>query len=212
MGTPTLDHTAIAAGVPTTVTITSQITDPRLIPASVFLQRLAASGQVTTILGTLHDDGLNGDAVAGDKTFTIQAMLTESVQSNVRLQVSAGFTGLLKRIISDLVTIQVQPSLTVTNAPDDFWATNLGDGGIMFFWANLPDATDHVSIYRATSSKGPWTKAGDYLIDPDIPTHAIDPIDGALSDLYYRMDAISSSGTVLKRFDILYVPKEAEPT
>jgi hypothetical protein len=50
------------------------------------------------VLGALHDDGVNGDAVAGDHIYTLDAVFTETVP--VRLRVSAGFKGLLKRLFS----------------------------------------------------------------------------------------------------------------
>jgi len=98
IGTVQLTPTSIASGVATTVRVTAVIDDPGVIPATVNLQRLNDAGAPVAVLGTLHDDGANGDAVAGDHLYTLDAVFTETVA--VRLRVSAGFKGLLKRLFS----------------------------------------------------------------------------------------------------------------
>lgn len=52
---------------------------------SVNLQRLDAAGQVTGTLGILRDNGLGGDAVAGDGLFTIRLTVTETLAGELRL-------------------------------------------------------------------------------------------------------------------------------
>src|SRR5690242_1035692 len=84
------------AGVATAVTATATITDPTLIPSTVALQQLDSAGHVTT-LGSLHDDGLNGDAVAGDKIFSLRVTIFQANPGSVSLRVSAGFQGSLLR-------------------------------------------------------------------------------------------------------------------
>lgn len=98
IGTVQLTPTSIASGAATTVRVTAVIADPNVIPATVNLQRLNDAGAPVAVLGTLHDDGLNGDAAAGDHLYTLDAVFTESAP--VRLRVSAGFRGLLKRLFS----------------------------------------------------------------------------------------------------------------
>jgi hypothetical protein len=98
IGTVQLTPTSIASGAATTVRITAAIADPGVIPATVNLQRLNDAGAPVAVLGTLHDDGVNGDAVAGDQIYTLDAVFTETLP--VRLRVSAGFKGLLKRLFS----------------------------------------------------------------------------------------------------------------
>ena len=98
---------SIPVGAATTITVTSVITDPSLIASTVQLQQLNASGQVVAILGTLHDDGLSGDAIAGDGTYTLQITLFENAPGPVKLRVSAGFKGALLRSFSGPITVNI---------------------------------------------------------------------------------------------------------
>ena len=82
----------------------------------------------------------------------------------------------------------------------------------MLWWADLPPNTDRVVIYRATSANGPWNRAVEDQITPDRPTGAVDLVDGTLHDLYYRMEALDASGSVLKSYEIVYVPKDPTET
>ena len=54
------------------MTVTVAITDPAVVPASVVLQRIDDAGRVLATLGHVMDDGTDGDAAAGDRTFTAQ--------------------------------------------------------------------------------------------------------------------------------------------
>src|SRR5271165_6325685 len=107
IGTTLAVPTSTPAGVAATITVTSVITDPSLIASTVQLQQLNASGQVVAILGTLHDDGLNGDVVAGDGTYTLQITLFETAPGPVKLRVSAGFKGALLRSFSSPITVNI---------------------------------------------------------------------------------------------------------
>lgn len=104
-GTASIAPTIIAVSEPTDVTVTIQITDTRLIVGSVNLQRLGSAGQVSSVLGTLNDDGINGDAIAGDRVFSIRTRLTEATPA--RFQVSWALRGVLKRAVSNSVSVLV---------------------------------------------------------------------------------------------------------
>lgn len=95
----------VSAGLASMIHITAQIADPGVIASSVNLQRLSDAGAVLAVVGVLHDDGLNGDAVAGDRIYTLDISFTEA-NGPIRLRVSAGFKGLLKRINSDEIVLQ----------------------------------------------------------------------------------------------------------
>ena len=61
----------------------------------------------------MHDDGLNGDAVAGDGVYTLLFTASAASIGPMQLQVSAAFRGLLLRLKSSAGTVQiVAPSLT----------------------------------------------------------------------------------------------------
>ncbi len=107
---------AIAAGVPTTVRVTATITDPTVIPGSVNLQRVSDAGAAVAVMGSLRDDGLNGDAVAGDQVYTLDAVFTETTP--VRLRVSAGFKGMLRRLFSASVLLNINRPPLADAGPD----------------------------------------------------------------------------------------------
>lgn len=120
IGTTAVTPSTIFVNSTTTVTVTSVITDPTLITTGINLIRLNPGG-TPTILGQLHDDGLNGDAVAGDKTFTLQLTLNESQAGQVQLRVSAAFKGMLQRVLSSVMTVNVTaastPKITAAVSP-----------------------------------------------------------------------------------------------
>lgn len=112
IGTTTVSPNSTLAGTPITVTVTSSITDPSVIAASVNLQKLDPSGRVIAIIGSLHDDGLNGDATAGDKIYSISTVISENTPGTVRLRVSAAFRGSLLRAFSSPLTVNISGSGT----------------------------------------------------------------------------------------------------
>jgi hypothetical protein len=113
MGAPSALPSALAVNTPARVTITIPIPDSTLISGGVNLLRLGALGQSSTILGQFHDDGLNGDAVAGDKVYSLQIIFNEPAPTTVRLQVSTAFRGLLQRVLSPVFNVAV----TTTGVP-----------------------------------------------------------------------------------------------
>ena len=96
----TTSPTVINTNTPTTVVITSLITDASLIPGSVNLVRLDGNENVVGIVGVMHDDGQNGDAAAGDRVYSLRLTIIEPAQTAFEFQVSAAFKGLLRRVIS----------------------------------------------------------------------------------------------------------------
>jgi hypothetical protein len=116
IGSVQITPNSITAGAPTTVRVTAVIADPTLIPATVNLQRVNDSGAAVAVLGSLHDDGLNGDAVAGDQVYTLDVVLTETAP--LRLRVSAGFKGMLKRVFSAEVLLPINRPPLADAGPD----------------------------------------------------------------------------------------------
>lgn len=110
VGTPTATpHSpfGVIVNTPTTVTVNVQIADPNVLANGVNLLRLNPAGS-PTILGMMHDDGLNGDAVGGDKIFSLRLSFTEVNVGQIQLQVSAAFKGQLRRILSPVVLLNVR--------------------------------------------------------------------------------------------------------
>jgi RHS repeat-associated protein len=106
----------LAPGAPTTIRVTATITDPTVIPGSVNLQRVNDAGAAVAVMGSLRDDGLNGDAVAGDQVYTLDAVFTETTP--VRLRVSAGFKGMVRRLFSASVLLNINRPPLVDAGPD----------------------------------------------------------------------------------------------
>ena len=97
VGTTSLSPTTVATGVATQVLVTSSITDEGVIASTVNLQRLDAAGRVVAVVGTLHDDGRDGDVTAGDKVYSLRVTVLENSPGPVPFRVSAGFAGSLTR-------------------------------------------------------------------------------------------------------------------
>jgi hypothetical protein len=101
------NRTALFPKTPTPVTLSARINHPAHIASAVNLIRVDASGR-PTIVGRMHDDGKDGDAVAGDHIYTIRATLNEPSTGQVRFQVSTAFQGLERRVLSDSLTLTIK--------------------------------------------------------------------------------------------------------
>jgi RHS repeat-associated protein len=110
VGTPVAQPSTIVVNQTTLVTVTSQITAPSsnpVVPGSVKLERVDSRGKVLATLGTMVDNGTQGDAVAGDGIFTLRVTFTEPTPGTVRLQVSATFRAGGQRVTSAVALIPV---------------------------------------------------------------------------------------------------------
>lgn len=113
IGATNVTPSVIGVTTPTLVTITAKITDLSLLPAGVNLLRVDASGKTPAIIGVMHDDGLSGDAVGGDKIFSLRLTANEPTVGQTNYQVSAAFKGVLKRTLSNLIVVNVlTPEIT----------------------------------------------------------------------------------------------------
>ncbi|KQV51397.1 hypothetical protein [Duganella sp. Root336D2] len=107
LGTPVLSPASIAAAMPATVKVVVAISDPNYIAGSANVQRLNADGSVQSIVGVLHDDGRQGDAIANDQLYTLDMQLNEANAGSVRFQVSAAYKREIKRTLSAPLTLAV---------------------------------------------------------------------------------------------------------
>jgi len=87
------------SGVATTVVVTSSIPDAQVIGSSVNLQAVDSVGRAT-LVGSLRDDGREGDAVAGDRIFTLRFQIYETKLGSLTYRVSAAFQGRVTRVFS----------------------------------------------------------------------------------------------------------------
>lgn len=101
---------AVPVGQPTDVLVEGIIISPAghpVIETGVYLLRTDATGRVIATLGTMRDDGTNGDAVAGDGVFALRMRVTEGTVGALRFKVSAPFRGLLRRVFSPVCGVSV---------------------------------------------------------------------------------------------------------
>jgi len=96
-----------SVGVATSVTITATITDPGVIPSTVQVQLLDGTGKVLSIVGTMHDDGANGDAAPNDGVYSLAVTVYQTAAGPVTYRVAAGFKGALLRALSAPVVVNV---------------------------------------------------------------------------------------------------------
>jgi len=97
---------------PTQLTVTVPIMDPLLIRGSVNLQQLDATGRAIAVLGTLNDDGQDGDGTPGNQVFTIQVALTANSTDPVNVRASWALKGTLERVVSNTVSLAVVEGTT----------------------------------------------------------------------------------------------------
>jgi subtilisin family serine protease len=107
---------SIFAYSPTQVTFVANIDpDPKLIKNGVRLLRSSANGTLG-IVGAMHDDGTNGDAVANDNQYTLTATFNEPYPGTLPFVVSVAYTGVALREQSSPynLTVSANTSLEVT--------------------------------------------------------------------------------------------------
>jgi len=148
VGALAADPSTVQINAPTPVTVTIPISDPSVIPTGVLLQRINASGSVTN-LGIMRDDGTGGDAVAGDRIFALTVTFTETQTGRIRLQASAAFRGVLKRVVSAPLGIGVGVLL-----PPTFGAAIPGPGNTTLV---VPPQSIDVEIVAGIAAAPPTT-------------------------------------------------------
>ncbi len=123
VGAPGVSPLMIPVGRATVLTVTSQITtNPSnpVVPASVKLMQLDATDKILLNLGTMWDDGVSPDQVAGDGIFTLQVAMTEPTPGEIRLRIDGTFRTGPGRTSSEVTVIPVVSNTApVANAGPD---------------------------------------------------------------------------------------------
>lgn len=121
---PVLSVSSVPVGTAMQIIATSKITsgpgDPAVVATGVNLLRVDANNVVLSTVGTMRDDGLNGDALAGDGVFTLRFTVTEAAAGVLRVRVSAAFRGVSLRVLSPVGSVPVQ---VAQNQPPTFTST-----------------------------------------------------------------------------------------
>lgn len=97
LGALTLSPNSVPASTATDVTVTALVVDPKVTAGSLVLQSIDPdNGKILAVLGTLADDGKNGDVKAGDKIFTLRTSV--NIAKPLAVRVSYGVNGSAKRL------------------------------------------------------------------------------------------------------------------
>ncbi len=118
IGVPFLLPPSIAMNQSTVITIAISIPDSTLIPGSVNVLQLGPTGTQLSLLGVMHDDGQNGDAIAGDHIYTFRTALRPTSIGGIQFEVSAAFQGLLKRLVTSPIALIVTADGSKPIPPD----------------------------------------------------------------------------------------------
>lgn len=155
-----------------TVTFTATITDQTVIGQSVSLIQYDGSGTaVIQTVGQLHDDGQNGDVTAGDGVYTIQAALPDTAVGSLTFKVSAAFTGVLRRTLSEAVTVQVTANTTITEPNTQVTITVPNVGAASQAVYRTPDGVStnspYIDVQFYDSTQSAYQSAFEIVIDPN---------------------------------------------
>lgn len=97
----------VVENTPTAVLFTAQIADPSVIRTGVNLLKTDSTGKTLAVAGVLNDNGMNGDATANDKIFSLSVTLNQPSTGQVYYRVSAPFKGVLQRALSPVIVVDV---------------------------------------------------------------------------------------------------------
>jgi hypothetical protein len=99
----------IVVNTPTQVTFNVKVTDSTPLPNGINLLKTDAAGKTLSTVGVMHDDGVNGDAKAGDKLFSYALTINQPAVGQVYYRASVAFKGVLQRLLSNVINVTVDP-------------------------------------------------------------------------------------------------------
>src|SRR5438128_4760099 len=107
---PLINPVPIPAGKPVEVAVSSRVhtapNDASVSDAEVYLLRYDSANRLIANLGFMHDDGVDGDAVAGDQVFSIRFNLNEP-PGELRVAVSALMAGMTRGLLSEVASAPI---------------------------------------------------------------------------------------------------------
>lgn len=106
---------------------------------------------------------------------------------------------------------------TQANAGNDLSGINYGRY-LQFGWVDLPDGTTKIVFFRAPRTDGPWTAVkiseNPRTLTPVksvVYTEADHVPPDTANDYFYKLEAFSTTGQLLKSYAPLFIPKVVEP-
>jgi hypothetical protein len=129
---PSLVTVGIGPVMPATVTVVANVAlNSKLIPTSVDLTQVKATGALVQVRGPMYDDGTHGDAVAGDNLFTTQISVPRISPTTLYYRATAAYTGSILRGQSPIASITVanpsyatSPSAVTTDENNNTYPVN----------------------------------------------------------------------------------------
>lgn len=127
---------------------------PGLMPTSVRLLREVGGNWV--VVGTMYDDGTNGDQVAGDRRFTLMTTLQATTTAPISLRASVAYSGSVQRVTSSILPVQVAQALDLSLVSGQAVATLLlGQSVSTAFSMNISNQGGGVAKLTAVQSITP---------------------------------------------------------
>jgi hypothetical protein len=152
------------------VTATAKLSgSPTLISGGLNLLRV--DGAAPTVLGIMHDDGLNGDAAANDGIYTL--LFSASSVAQMQLQASAAIRAQVHRLKSPTVTVPVVVPKLLSVAP------NSGQQGQQNLSVTITGQNTHFSQGTTTANFGTGITVATLTINSATSATAVLNIAGA---------------------------------
>lgn len=98
----------IPAARDTKVMVMIKIDDPSVFSGNPRLERLDSKGNAHSILATFVDDGTQGDAIAGDRWYTIQGVINEASPGQIYIRATATAKATSSEILSPVENVEVE--------------------------------------------------------------------------------------------------------
>lgn len=173
-------------------------------PSSVTIWAKQVDGNWIQI-GTLNDNGQNGDETAGDGHFGLAASYSVPF---------IGSTAIEARVVVNGQTQTAQVNFSVVKGiavSDDGSLKGLSADGVNSLWfdSSHPDATRFI-LDRAASSSGTWNQLESRDFPASKEAHVTgkmwdESTDASTHDWFYRIRSFNSSGSLLETYEPVFI-------
>src|SRR5262245_38700440 len=137
----------VVVNTPTQVTFTIDLSSLASAPTRVNLLTTDAAGnQILATAPLLHDDGLNGDATAGDHVFSHRLGVSQQAIGQLYYRAAMYFAGVAGRTLTGVATIHVGASLELLTVTPTTIAASSPATVLVSWRASEPQSTSGVDI------------------------------------------------------------------